>query len=260
MRAALLLILSSSLACGTTEGESLADLSWRFDYADPTEAGASEIRDCSNVRTNNPGPAYPVIDKVHLTLVDPEGMVQGVDTEYACDLGYRGKRVGIQGVVLQTYELTLEAKSADGTVLYRYQDDEYDLSDGYREDDLTLPTATGEIHFFSSFNGDLACPGNVASIRTTLFRKVGGVAPDEDTLTLTHTPACESGFSSEVFVRALPVFFENPLQTFNDYKMVVEALDGAGDTRHYGINQNRIVRLGDNSLGANESLAPGSLP
>ena len=113
---------------------------------------------------------------------------------------------------------------------------------------------------FTSFNGVLACPGDVASIRTTLFRKVSGVAPDDPTLTLTHTPACESGFSKEVFVRALPVVFETPLQTFNDYKMVVEGLDGAGNTVQCGVNQNRIVRLGDNSLGANESVGPGTCP
>ena len=71
--------------------------------------------------------------------------VQGIDVEHNCELGYDGQRVTIQGVVLQMWEVVLEAKAADGTVLYREFDDDYNLEEKRGPDDLILETATGEI-------------------------------------------------------------------------------------------------------------------
>lgn len=262
MRAALLLVLSLSFACGTTEGEALAEISWRFDYADPSDPGApADIRDCSNVRANNPGPDYPTITKVRVALTDPEGMVQGIDIEHNCALGYDGKRVPIQGVVMQMYDMVLEAKSADGTVLYRYTEEDYNLEQKRAPDPTyTLETATGELHFFPRFNGSLTCPSGVVSFRTSMYRKEDGVVPETPTLVLDHEPACEMGASRELFVRGLPVILQNSIETFNNYLMVVEALGASDNTLHCGINRSRNVRLGDNSLGADEDLGPGTCP
>ncbi len=260
MRALLAALLLSTAGCGDSDGNVQAKVGWRFDYADyKDDTAAADLRDCSNAPAVAREPPYSPIAKVRVALEDPEGQVPGSDEEHNCPLGIDGKLVPIAGLVRQLFTFTIEAKTAAGAVLYRYTQPEFDLG-SYSEETYTLPTATGEIHFFPTFAGNLTCPPDVSSIAYTLYAE-GASTP---TMTGVQSPACESSGtgpqSRELVIREIPVVLTSSRATYNLYRLVLEARNSGGAVLHCAVNGGRVVRLGDNALGGNESLQPGPCP
>ena len=65
--------------------------------------------------------------------------------------------------------------------------------------------------------------------------------------------------SSELYIRGIPVEIEaGSYQTYNDFKLRLEALDAGDNVLHCRTNTSRSVRPGNNSVGGDESLSPGS--
>jgi hypothetical protein len=248
-----LVVLVVCSACGG-EDATQAKIGWRFDYKDPTDTAApTDDRNCTNEPPVNPGPPYRAIDKVRVFIEDAEGQVPGSDQAHKCSLGYGDERVKIGGLVLQNFNFVLEAKANDDTVLYRYPQSgvaEINLA-VFSEQTYALVPAVGELNFFATYDGNLSCPGDVASLDYSLFRQGETTA----TLTGTWAPACETGLSREIFIRDIPIVLDDPRETYNVYRLVLAAKNAGGAIVYCGENAGRVVRLGNNSLGGNEDLA-----
>ena len=252
-----------TMACGTEKADSLAEIGWQLDYRDFTDpATAPDLRGCDNQPAVQVGPAYRPIAKVRILIKDPEGQVAGVDREYDCAQGVNGERLPVRGIVIQEYELTVEAKAADGTVLYRYENPSYDLTASPSET-YTLQAATGELGFFPRYDQSLTCPATVAKMRYTLFKNSPTGPESTPTVSGVSEPACEQGFngleSKSLVIREIPVSIEpGSFQTYNDYKLRLEALNAGDGVVSCVTNPFRSVRPGNHSIAGDESLSPGS--
>jgi hypothetical protein len=255
----LLLFCVATVACGSETAEDVAQIGWMFNYRDYTNTSKpDDMRGCDNQPANQIDQAYDAIAAVHVAIVDPTGQVPGIDKEYDCSLGYGDKRVSIRGIVKQAYNLTVEARTASGVVLYATRLENYDLTT-MQSDTYTLPTSTGELHFFPRYQGSLTCPSNVTQLRYSLFKKAAGNTDTNASVTGVADPACEQGLSRELYIRGIPVTIEaGTFQTSNDFKLKLEALDSGNSVVYCGINSSRAVRPGNDSLNSDESLNPGS--
>ncbi|MFC1611143.1 hypothetical protein ACFL6C_09300 [Myxococcota bacterium] len=244
------------LSCGSDD-DAIAKIGWQLNYKDRTDADASnDIRECSNAGQGYVDVPYRSIDKVRILMEDPEGLVPGIDLEFGCNQGSGGKRVPISGIVRQVFALNIEAKTADGTVLYRHEDPEYDVSK-FREDTFTLETTTGEKSFFPAFDTSSVCPVDVAKIEWSMLRKDGSTVADTPEVTGVVEAACDSDLPNQIVIREVPVILEEPRQTTNSYCSEVRALSGSGATL-FCSRQGRSVRLGKNTLNNNQNLELGA--
>ena len=252
-------LCSVLLGCEGDKVDAMAKIRWQIDYSDPSDdARVPDLRNCDNQPTPAVVPLYRAIANVHLVIVDPEGQVPGIDNDFPCAQGYGGKFVPIMGLAKQVFALTLEAETADGTVLYRYTNKSYDVT-AFREDTFVLTPTTGEVVFYPEFDGSSECPTDVVAIDYTMYRYDTDL---ETTPTVTGIldPACTGGFTNEVLVREVPVIQDDPRRTYNSFKLVLEAKSASGATLHCGINESRVVHPGVQRLGGDETLLAGTCP
>jgi hypothetical protein len=96
--------------------------------------------------------------------------------------------------------------------------------------------------------------------------KTGSMGPDTTpSVDGIMSPACDDGLggreANTLFIRGIPVVIEpGTAQTYNAYKLELEALDAGGGVTDCVINPARTVRPGDNSIVDDESLSPGACP
>ena len=116
-------------ACGSDPAP-VADLQWRINYGDWTDDNSEDdYRGCDNApEINARGIPYPVIDRVHVHLTDPAGVIPGYDQRVDCDIGIGSGTLTLRGLVRQAWDVTISAEAADGTILYQYVQEEVDMS------------------------------------------------------------------------------------------------------------------------------------
>ncbi len=261
-------ILSATLislaiaACGSDDtSNDVAEVGWSFNYRDFTnDAAPDDLRGCDNRPDGgNAIPPYNAITKVRVLITDPAGQVPGMDQEYDCAQGIGGDRLPVRGLVLQEYALTIEAKNATGTVLYRIVKPTWDLT-SFKSESFELPTATGEFHTFPRYDGALTCPAEIVTMRYALYSKNSdGTFATTPVASGVLSPACEQGFSGytslELIIREVPVTIANgTFQTYNAFRMAVAALNGSDQVLYCATDTNRTVRPGNDSLGGDLTM------
>lgn len=262
-------LVSSLSGCGQgQDGSTLADLSWKFDYSNWTENGASTnpalLRGCDNAPTVPADPPYDTITTMRITLSDPAQQVPGVNQQYPCEEGGNGAHLSLLGVHRQIFDLTVDGLNAAGLALYRYHDPAFDLRT-FVSKELILHAATGELSMTPHFGavGQQQCPAGVSTFRYTL-RAISSTSQSSTThpgtpavsgTTQTSSsaatqalqgtqPACRGGFSNTLVIRNIPV---TPSPTHNngylptDYDIWVEALDAQGNVKYCGMQSSRSV-------------------
>lgn len=253
-------------ACGGETPPSVADFGWTFNYRDWTKPNCAEsdsvactdddFRGCDNAPEFNTGPAYPAVDKVRVHIFDPLGQIQPLDREYECNAGVGGTKVPIRGLPLRSYTVELEAKAADGTVLYRYLQEDVDLTSKPSEV-LELGAATGELNFTPGFAGNDSgvCPDDADTVRYT-------VTNDEDEVLLEgSSDACEGVFTNDLYIREIPTEPSPGVGgsfLVNTYNLRLEGL--SGETVNYCVDVTRSVAPGNNNARNNETLSAGACP
>ncbi|MBJ80977.1 MAG: hypothetical protein CMH60_06645 [Myxococcales bacterium] len=262
----LAILLCASMGCGggSASSNSVGAISWTFDYRDWTEdlsAAPADARTCSNTPATQVGPTYSAIDMVRVLVADPEGQVPGIDREFSCASGYDSAWVDLVGLVHQDYELTLEAKSASGAVLYRHGPSVVTL-DGSLDETFNLQAATGELRFYPMVNNDtsFACPSGVETLRYSFYAMDEASNVAEETSLTGSMTACANGILEEVYIREIP---SNPTAGNNDsylptsYKMVIEMLNSSDSVLHCG-SSTRFISPGNSNLNQNENLSSGA--
>ncbi|MDP7038919.1 MAG: hypothetical protein QGI45_07165 [Myxococcota bacterium] len=258
-------ILSLCWSCGggSASSNSVGEVSWTLDYRDWTKDTQADARDCSNTPATQVGPTYSAIDQVHILVEDPEGQVPGIDREFDCASGYDSAWVDLVGLVHQDYELTLEAKSASGAILYKHGPSVVTL-DGSLDETFTLQAATGELRFFPMVNSDssFACPSGVENLRYSFYAmdEASSVA-EEATLTGTMA-ACANGILDEIYIREIPSEPKSSNETAylpSSYKMVIELVNSSETVLYCG-SSTRFISPGDSNLSQNENLSSGACP
>ena len=264
MRLTLLTLTIASLitaACGS-DPEPVADLQWRINYGDWTDENAEDdYRGCDNApEINARGIPYPTIDKVHVHLTDPAGVIPGYDQRVDCEIGIGTGTLTLRGLVRQAWDVTISAEAADGTILYQYVEEEVDMSTP-QTFTWELQAKTSETHFYPKFAGTgsagLECPEGVSTARWSLYLNDLTTPAEEPTLT-GEAAACDAfNVAEEIVIRNVPV---DPQSGANDsfvptsYKLVVEGLDDAGNVSWCGEEGNRIFRPGLNGNGTNSDI------
>ena len=258
-------ILSLCWSCGggSASSNSVGEVSWTLDYRDWTKDTQADARDCTNTPTIQVGPTYSAIDQVRILVEDPEGQVPGIDREFDCASGYDSAWVDLVGLVHQDYELTLEAKSTSGAILYKHGPSAVTL-DGSLDETFTLQAATGELRFFPMVNSDssFACPSGVENLRYSFYAmdEASSVA-EEATLTGTMA-ACANGILDEIYIREIPSEPKSSNETAylpSSYKMVLELLNSSDAVLYCG-SSTRFISPGDSNLSQNENLSSGACP
>ncbi len=254
----------AALSCGNELPPTAAQLGWTLNYRDWTKVNCvdeqtsfctnDDFRACDNKPLFNAGPTYDAIDKVRINLKDPDGQVPPFDTEFECEQGMDSTKAPIRGITMQSYTLTMEAKAADGTVLYRYIEEEFDLSSS-RSEVFELGAATGELNFSPSYAGSDSgsCPSDADTLRYT-FSKSG---EDEPVLTGT-TSACDDTLTQELFLRKIPTAptpGRNDSFALDNYSLRLEGLSGTDVV--YCSDSVRPVGPGDNNFRQNQTLSSG---
>ena len=260
MRLTILILTISSLitaACGSNP-EPVADLQWRINYGDWTDVNSEDdYRACDNApEINARGIPYPAIDRVHVHLTDPAGIIPGYDQRVDCNLGVGTDTLTLRGLVRQAWDVSISAEAADGTILYQYVEDEVDMSTP-QTFTWELQAKTSETYFYPRYDNSLVCAEGVETIRWALYPKDGTAAAEEPNMT-GETAACDAlNQSAEIVIRNVPV---DPQPGANDnfiassYKVVVEALDASGNVVWCGEEGNRIFRPGLNGNGTNSDI------
>jgi hypothetical protein len=241
MRIVVAVGLASLLAACSDESSGGSEIGWQLDYRDFTDDQAVEdIRDCSNAPSNDPEVPYDPISTVRVSVQDPAQQVPGIDQEVDCARGEGGSRFELVGLVRQSYELVLEAKTAAGVVLYRYRDPDFDLSSEVITT-VVMPTVTGEIAFTPVYAGrpDYTCPAaEPSTLRYTLYMKDDtGAIGSEPVLAGTQSAVCaDDGFGNrqakELVIRQLPTNVQEGTRPYVELRAVIEALDAGGDAMH----------------------------
>ena len=263
---ALAILLSASMGCGggSASSNSVGAISWTFDYRNWTEDlsdAPTDARTCSNTPATQVGPTYSAIDMVRVLVEDPEGQVPGIDREFSCASGYDSAWVDLVGLVHQDYELTLEAKSASGAVLYKHGPTTVTL-DGTLDETFPLLAATGEISFIPIVNGntDYPCPSGVENLRYSFYAMDEASNVAEETSLTGSMTACANGMLEEVYIREIP---SNPTAGNNDsylptsYKMVIEMLNSSDSVLYCG-SSTKNIDPGNNNVGGNPDLSSGT--
>ncbi|MEE8409678.1 MAG: hypothetical protein V3T05_08735 [Myxococcota bacterium] len=270
MRILLALSIVAMLAACGDQPSPVAEIGWRFDYKDYRDADAAEdLRACDNAPPSHVGPAYSPIETVTINIQDPERQVPGIDNKvFQCAQGTSGDRVPIRGIVKQIYELTIEAKSAGGAVLYRYEDAEFDLSTEVAKT-FVLDTATGELSFFPTYDGRDDCPAGVDNVSYALYQIDDGTPATDPTVKGVLPQACVADglgnmIPKKLFIREIPVDVD-PIdgQQFVSFRLLIEARDGsASNNVLHCVDENRSVRPGNSSvtMSNNAILMPGTCP
>lgn len=194
-------------ACPSDEIASAGEIGWSFSYRDWTKAACdadgkpsgctvAQMRACSNDSTSG----FKAIDKVRVFAQDIDDGLAPFDVEFNCDDGTGAKRVPLRGIGARVYRLLLEAKAADGTVLYRHRDENYDLLRP-RSDVFELQAATGEWRFTPAYSGlgDFACPTS-----TVLDYQILS-SPGDTLLASGSAPVCAANLRAPVVIRHVPV-------------------------------------------------------
>ena len=259
-------ILSLCWSCGggSASTNSVGEVSWTLDYRDWTyKDSENDMRACDNKPALLDGPSYSAIDQVHILVEDPEGQVPGIDREFDCASGYDSAWVDLVGLVHQDYELTLEAKSASGAVLYKHGPTTVTL-DGTLDETFPLLAATGEISFVPIVNGntDYPCPSGVENLRYSFYAMdENSTVAEEATLTGTLS-ACVNDGLDEIVIREIPstpVAGVNNAYLATPYKLILELLD-SNDSVLYCGSSTKNIDPGNNNVGGNPDLSSGTCP
>ncbi len=276
-----------------------ADCTWNTLDAACEDAGAGDctvddIRDCTNDPQDIPGaPDYPPVTLVHVLLEDPDGVVPDWDKEFDCELGHNSGTVTVQGIGHQSYELTIEAFDADGTLLY---DSAAPFEVDYGsvvEESYELRTPVGDLSFDVDYphSGDACadttnhsdCPPREYCLGGTPFCQIPvGLCPrNEEVQTLRYTlteegqtevtlegtwsPACDLPIFGNVNAQTLDILSipsdPTPGATGGflpvPYRLKVEGLDAAGDVLYCGTSE-RSVSPGSNTRHDSQPLTAGN--
>lgn len=270
---ALLFLLSTlTTACGDPDVNVVARIQWRLNYGDWTDdspSAADHLRGCDNQpderyagMDENP---YPPIHTVRVFVEDPLGQVPNADKEYACESGLGSSSVEILGMIRQVYDITVEAKDAEGTILYHHKEEDVDLA-VLKTHSYELKAATSETTFFAYYGDSPDCPERLSSVRYSLYTPEARREPEGDpSYRGTTTQYCSSGTSDTVYARGVPV---SPQPGSNNkynptmYHLKVEALDSRNDIVYCGwATTARAFRPGSNVNGNRSgdiTLATGS--
>lgn len=257
-------LLCSMAACGEPVSNSSGGISWRFDYKNWKDTAAVEDpRGCDNQPVQGSGAGYSAITTVRMLIEDPEGKVPGMENDYPCADGAGDARVPLRGLAAHVFSLTLEAKNAEGRILYALPAEELDLAI-FSEETFTVPTATGEIHFIPQYQGAGGyCPADLARVRYSVYRDEGA----DPVLTGIQAIPCESDglgheLPTELSIREIPLVFEEESTTlWNPFRLVVEGLNTSDTVIFCVVNPSRNVRLGANAdAWTSETLLPGACP
>jgi hypothetical protein len=257
-----LLFLLSTLAtgCGDPDANVVARIQWRLNYGDWTDDSqnaADDLRGCDNQPDDryagmdeNP---YPPIHSVRIFVEDPLGQVPNSDKEYECESGLGSSSVELLGMIRQLYDITVEAKDADGNTLYRHKEEDVDLG-VLKTHSYELKAATSETTFFAYYGDSPDCPEGLSSVKYSLYTPEAKRDPEgAPSFQNTTTQHCSSGTSDTIYARGVPVSPEpgsNNKYNPTMYHLKVEALDSQDDIAYcgWGITP-RAFRPGSNVNG-----------
>ena len=245
----------------------MAQVGWQPSYRNWTtlraDQAVNESRKCDNISSDPTVSGYRPIDHVTVSVEDSTGQIQGIELDVGCDRGMSGSLVDIRGLVPELYLLKIEAKTDDNVVLYRYEDDAFDLNT-FQSLIADLKAATGETRFTPHYANVIFpnCPPDVASVRYTLFEIKNGITETTPTLTRT-TPACVQGTSADVTAREIPVRpLPGPNHNYinNTYLWVVEGLAANGTTLYCNNTNTRTIAPGNDNFRDDVALIQGVCP
>jgi len=244
-------LFAGTVGCGTDDNAGVvAEIGWRLNYQtwtvpDNVES-VEDLRDCENQPDTNYAQPYRSIAAVGVKVEDALRQVEGMERDYDCSAGFGGKRIDVKGLIRQMYELTIEAKDEDGTVLYEHFEPELDLTTLHTKT-YELRAATGELWTYPMLTGDITCPAGVDTVRWSLFREIEdapGTFETEATLTGSQS-ACTMSQFREVIIRRIPSYPVEGAEgghTGTKYKVKLEVLTGT--TVSYCTTVNRSIKPG----------------
>jgi hypothetical protein len=250
-------------ACAESQPTPLASLGWVFNYQDWTDPESpSDPRTCENQKPQSLEPAYPAVSEIKVILEDPQGAVQGFDATYACAYAYNAANIRITGIVPQTYNLRIEAKSAQNTVLYQHTNPAFNIETPLSEV-VTLQAATGETTFYLNYP-DVSfpnCPAQAHSVHYTITPLNQDGSSTQISVENTVN-ACSNNQSPALVIREIPVLpykaannnYINPVQ-----KIDIEVKDIEGRVLYQGTD-NRTLRPGNNSINAVFNMQKKTFP
>lgn len=267
---ALILSLLATGACGSSSGTVVGSVGWKLDFKDWTCSASDQAskascqdqyRGCDNAGPAGTMVPYDPITTVRMVITDPAGQVQGFQQDYKCSLGSGGKRVAIRNVVRQLYSMTLEAKTADGTVFYRYEQPKFDLSSPINET-VEMLASVGELTVYADFPSTNAgaCPSGVDHLTYRLYAVDSSGQPAATPTLSGSAAACDGTIANPVVIRNIPV---DPQPGANSnwinsrYELVLAARDTSNQVVDCSVDT-RTVTPGNDSYNQDATMTAAS--
>ncbi len=255
--ARLLLALGALLpACGNgNQGSGAYLISWQFKYGNYLNSSTPlQDRTCANENPNWPSSA---IDKVEVTIVDPDDYAAPYNESYSCTEGFAPKEIPLYGFSQKHWQVSLTAKRADGLALYSYDKTLIDFSKPLSEP-LALHAVTGNLSFSLAFgtSSQLDCPSGVDKIELALYRQNSDdTYPGAATYFKSYT--CNE-IAYGLIITDLPAASDKPPAVVN-YRFKAKALGQDGGVL-YCVTEDRPVKPGSDNLRSNLLLKAGDCP